>query len=410
MKSLTAEVAHLPWIDRLCRQQIFRKLALIKDAYLTIEEPWGSSSFGDPASDLWATIKVEDPEAWRTIAFNGVTGSGEAYMTGDWSTDNLPGVIRTFVRNQAVLQSLDSGFARVAKSLLKVWYQFQRNSEKGSRRNIAAHYDLGNDLFEHFLDPSLMYSSAIFPSPEASLEEAAYYKLQCICEKLQLTPDDHLIEIGTGWGGMAIFAAKHYGCRVTTTTISEEQYQLAKARVEKEGLQDQITLLKQDYRQLEGQFDKLVSIEMIEAVGHQYMDTYFATLKRLLKPSGLALIQAITIEDRKYETAKNSVDFIKRYIFPGGFLPSVSAIQEASLYNTDMVCTHLEDIGHHYAETLRHWRKRFLEAGTKLKKLGYDDTFQRLWDFYFAYCEGGFDERSISTVQIVFARPQYRSR
>lgn len=409
MKTLTAEAKPMHWLDKLSRRAICSRLKSLSDAHLVIEEPWGEQAFGDPNAELRARIRIHDTEAWRTIALNGSVGAGEAYMTGDWDADDLPNLIRILARNQQVLGGIDGGVTRVFRALMRVWYRFQRNSEKGARRNIAAHYDLGNEMFELFLDPTMMYSSAIFPSAEASLEEASYFKLQRICEKLQLKPEDHLIEIGTGWGGMAIFAAKHYGCRVTTTTISDQQYDLAKQRVEKEGLQDKVTLLKQDYRQLEGQFDKLVSIEMIEAVGHQYLETYFSTLKRLLKPNGLALIQAITIEDQRYEVAKSNVDFIKRYIFPGGFLPSVTAIQNCLTKCTDMTTLHMEDIGRHYAETLRHWRRAFLSREQQLEQMGYNPTFRRMWDFYFSYCEGGFEERSIGTVQLVFARPGFRT-
>ena len=253
-----------------------------------------------------------------------------------------------------------------------------------------------------------MYSSGIFPSATASMEEASLYKLDRICQKLRLNADDHLLEIGTGWGSMAIHAAKFYGCRVTTTTISEEQYAWAERRVKEEGLQDKITLLKQDYRLLEGQYDKLVSIEMIEAVGHQFLDTYTATISRLLKDDGIALLQAITIDDQRYEQAKTEVDFIKRYIFPGSFIPCVTAISQSFARASDMKMIHLEDITPHYARTLAAWRERFLHNQEKIKALGYDDTFIRLWDFYFAYCEGGFAERVIGDVQVIFAKPQNR--
>ncbi|WP_221801045.1 SAM-dependent methyltransferase [Oceanobacter mangrovi] len=404
MKSLT-NPTDIRWIDRVCRDALCQRLEQIQRGYITIREQGQTRTFGDPASPLRACITVHDAEAWRTIALNGSVGSGDAYMTGDYSVDNLPALIRIFCRNKDVLDRIDSGWASLGKRLLQGWNYFHRNTEKGSRRNIAAHYDLGNEMFRLFLDPTLMYSSAIFPTKETSLEQASLFKLDRICQKLQLTPDDHLIEIGTGWGSMAIHAARHYGCRVTTTTISEQQYQLAQQRIAEAGLTDRITLLKQDYRQLEGKFDKLVSVEMIEAVGHQYLNTYFQTISKLLKPDGIALIQAITIDDWRYQQAKNSVDFIKRYIFPGGFLPSVTAIQNAMLSAGDLKTIHLEDIGTHYAETLRRWRKDFLASRDAIRKQGYDETFYRLWDFYFAYCEGGFDERVISTVQMVFAKP-----
>lgn len=394
------------WIDQLCRQALYRQLSHLQHASLTIIDQHGHQHFGNTGSELRATVTVHDTEAWRSIALYGSVGFGESYMTADWSCDDLPAVIRIMARNKEVLDRIDGGWRSIGKYALKFWNRFQNNTEKGSRRNIAAHYDLGNALFEQFLDPTMMYSSAIFPTPDATLEQASLYKLECICQKLQLQASDHLIEIGTGWGAMAIYAASHYGCRVTTTTISEEQYQRTRQRIEDAGLQDRITLLKQDYRQLEGCFDKLVSIEMIEAVGHQYLNTYFGTLSHLLKPDGIGLIQAITIDDWRYEHAKHNVDFIKRYIFPGGFLPSVTAIQTAMSQVTDLKTVHLEDITPHYADTLRHWRAAFLARRNTIEHLCGDSAFIRLWDFYFSYCEGGFDERVIGTVQMVFAKPR----
>lgn len=279
---------------------------------------------------------------------------------------------------------------------------------KTSRANIAAHYDLGNAMFETFLDPTMMYSSAVFPRPEASLEEASRHKLDRICQQLELKPSDHLLEIGTGWGGMAIHAAKHYGCRVTTTTISKEQFEYAQARVAAEGLQDRVILLLEDYRDLTGEYDKLVSIEMIEAVGHTYYDSYFRQCARLLKPQGLMLLQAITMADQRYELARKRVDFIQKYIFPGGALPSVTAILDKLTGKTDLRLINLDDITPHYAETLKRWRQNFLAARARLHELGYDEAFVRLWDFYFCYCEDGFRERAIGTVHMLLAKPGYR--
>ena len=288
-------------------------------------------------------------------------------------------VIRVLALNKDVVDQIDGGWATVGKIALKFFHQLNKNTEKGSKRNIAAHYDLGNDMFELFLDPTMMYSSGIFPSEDATMEQASVYKLDRICQKLDLQPEDHLVEIGTGWGSMAIHAAKHYGCRVTTTTISDEQYAWAENKVKEQGLEDRITLLKQDYRLLAseraGQFDKLVSIEMIEAVGYHYLNTYIDACSALLKTDGVALIQAITIDDQRYEQAKTEVDFIKRYIFPGSFIPCVTAIQSAVTQASDMKMTHMEDITPHYARTLAEWRKRFLSNEQQIKALGYDDTF-----------------------------------
>ena len=278
----------------------------------------------------------------------------------------------------------------------------------GSRENISAHYDLGNEFFSLFLDPSLMYSSAVFPEGCNNLDEASQHKLQLICEDLELSESDHLEEIGTGWGGMAIYAAEHYGCRVTTTTISKEQFDRASAEVKRRGLDHLVTLLFEDYRALTGQYDKLVSIEMIEAVGHEYFDTYFDCVSKLLKPEGKAVIQAITISKQRYEPARRSVDFIKRYIFPGGCLPSLAVINNALAKNTDMQMVGLRDIAEDYARTLEHWHTAFLNKLEEVKALGFDDRFIRMWRFYLSYCEGGFRERIIGTYQITMAKPYYR--
>lgn len=408
MKSITLDAPDGNWLERQCRQQVMRRLQALQNGLLVIHEQGQQWSLGDTNSELRADVIIHDPEAWRSLALNGGLGAGEAYMTGDWSSPDLPAVIRLFSRNQAVLHGIDSGIAQLARHALRLLAWQQRNTEKGARRNIAAHYDLGNDMFQLFLDPTLMYSSAMFPHADATLEQASLFKLDRICQKLQLTPDDHLLEIGTGWGSMAIHAARHYGCRVTTTTISRQQYDLARQRIQDAGLDDRITLLLQDYRQLEGRFDKLVSIEMIEAVGHQYLPRYFNALRQLLKPDGLALIQAITIQDQHYNRAVRNVDFIKRYIFPGGFLPSVTVLHNAMTNASDLRSLHLEDFGPHYAETLRRWRAAFMANRSHLQTMGYNDTFVRMWDYYFAYCEGGFDERVISVVQLLMARPGHR--
>ena len=409
MKSLTMNPENMHWLDRLCRNALFRTLENLHTGCIRLHEGSQQHIFGNANDTEYdVSLQIHDAEAYRNIALNGSVGAGESYMTGDWSSDNLPLLIRVLARNKDVVDNIDGGLANIGKVLLKGFHYLNRNTEKGSRRNIAAHYDLGNDMFELFLDPTMMYSSGIFPAETSSMEEASVYKLDRICQKLQLTVEDHLVEIGTGWGSMAIHAAKHYGCKVTTTTISEEQFAWAERRVREEGLEDKITLLKKDYRALEGQFDKLVSIEMIEAVGHQFLNTYIETCSRLLKDDGIALIQAITIDDQRYEQAKNEVDFIKRYIFPGSFIPCVTAISQAVSRASDMKMIHMEDITPHYARTLDAWRQRFLSNKEKIKALGYDDTFIRLWDFYFAYCEGGFAERVIGDVQLIFAKPLNR--
>jgi len=285
---------------------------------------------------------------------------------------------------------------------------FNANTLTGSSKNISAHYDLGNDFFKLFLDSRMMYSAAIYPDAETQLEEAAVYKLDILCKKLRLNEDDHLLEIGTGWGGLAIYAAKNYGCSVTTTTISQEQYKHARQSVREAGLEHRVTVLLQDYRELQGTYTKLVSVEMIEAVGHKHYKQYFSTCSKLLRDDGLMCIQAITIPDQRYDQAIKSVDFIQRYIFPGGCLPSNDVISRCVARHTDMQIVNLEDIGMDYAKTLADWRKGFESNLERVKQMGFDDVFCRMWEYYLYYCEGGFRERAISTVHVVMAKPGAR--
>jgi len=351
---------------------------------------------------------VHDPRFYSEIAFGGSIGAGEAYMDAYWSTDDLTAVIRILVSNRDVLDGMEGGLAGVAAPLRKVLHWAARNSRHGSRRNIAAHYDLGNDFFRIFLDPTLMYSAAVFERPEMTLEEASVAKLDRICRRLQLKPGDHVIEIGTGWGGFALHAAGRYGCRVTTTTISRQQHALARERIDAAGLADRVTLLLEDYRDLAGTYDKLVSIEMIEAVGHQYYDTYFRKCSDLLKPEGMMMLQAITIADHRYAAARDAVDFIQRHIFPGSCIPSIAAISDAIARVTDLRLIHLDDIGPDYAITLRRWRENLFANLAAVRALGYSEEFIRMWEFYFCYCEGGFIERVIGDAQLLFVKPLAR--
>ena len=392
----------------LLKRGLLRQLAHLRHGQLTLVEAGERQLFGQPDAHLRAEIQVHDEAFWPMVAGNGSIGAGEAYMQGYWSSPDLTAVIRLFVVNLDVLDGLEGGLARLGRPLLHGLHWLNRNTRRGSRKNIAAHYDLGNALFEQLLDSTMMYSAAMFRSAEDSLEQAQLYKLQRICEKLDLQPDDHLLEIGTGWGSMALYAASHYGCRVTTTTLSREQYEYTRQRIEALGLQDRITLLLKDYRDLEGQYDKLVSIEMIEAVGHRYLPTYFRQCARLLKDDGLMLLQSITIRDQRYEQAKRSVDFIQRYIFPGGALPSLQVLLENVGRDTDLNLHHMEDFGLHYARTLRLWHDNLRRARHSLEPLGYDEQFYRLWEFYLCYCEGGFLERSIGAAQLLLAKPGAR--
>jgi cyclopropane-fatty-acyl-phospholipid synthase len=329
-------------------------------------------------------------------------------MDGHWDCSDLVGLVRLLVRNRNLLDGMEGGPARLGGWALKAWHALRRNTRDGARRNIAAHYDLGNPFFRLFLSDDLMYSSALYAGEDDSLEAASTRKLDRICDKLRLGADDHVVEIGTGWGGFAVHAARTRGCRVTTTTISREQHALACQRVADAGLQDRVQVLLSDYRDLRGHYDKLVSIEMIEAIGPQYLDTYFATLGRLLKPEGLGLVQAITIEDHRYEQAVRSVDFIKRHVFPGSFIPSIAAMLAAKTRSTDLALVHLEDFGPSYARTLHDWRLRFLANREAVRAQGFDERFLRMWEFYLAYCEGGFLERSIGVAHLLLAKPGYR--
>ena len=370
----------------------------------------GAHDFGQISADcpLRATVVIHDWNAYQRLALRGSIGVGEGYMAGEWTCDDLPTLVRIFVRNQDALLGLEHGLTRLMTPLFRLMYARRDNSRQGSRANIAAHYDLGNEFYRLFLDETLMYSAAIFPTPDAELREASIAKLDRICRKLDLQPEDHLLEIGSGWGGFALYAARHYGCRVTTTTISQEQYRLTRERVREAGLDARITVLCQDYRELRGHYDKLVSIEMIEAVGEQHLDAYFRTCAELLKPCGMMLLQAITIADQKYDQYRREVDFIRHYIFPGGFLPSLTAIAETLTRATDLRVFHLEDIGAHYATTLRHWRQRFLANLDRVQALGFPEAFIRMWDYYLCYCEGGFRERAIGTVQVLMTKPLCR--
>lgn len=362
--------------------------------------------FGDENSEHKATIIVNNPECYRDILLNGTVGSGEAYIKGYWHSPDLTAVIQLMVANMQALHQLDGSNSISQKLALKIYSLLTRNTAKKAKENIAAHYDLGNDLFSLFLDKTMMYSAAIYQNEDTPLSQAAVHKLDVICQKLQLTSDHHVIEIGTGWGGFAIHAAQHYGCKVTTTTISQEQYNYADAKIKALGLDDKITLLLKDYRELSGQYDRLVSIEMIEAVGYQYYDSFFNTCDRLLKDDGQMLIQAITISDQRFERAKKSVDFIQRYIFPGGCLPSNTVMHQHLAKNTDMQMFDVHDITYDYALTLKHWRDAFFENINQVKALDYPEEFIRMWDFYLSYCEGGFLERVIQTSQFVACKPK----
>lgn len=409
--TVTCEKPAFGALDRFLRQQLAGQMAGLKHGRLVLDDACGTLELGEPAAshpDLQIHLEVLDADFYRAIAGNGSVGAGEAYMDGLWRCDNLVGLIQLLVRNRDLLDGMESGLARLGGMAMRGWHAMRRNTRDGSRRNIAAHYDLGNEFFGLFLSGDLMYSSAIWEHASDTLEQASARKLERICRKLDLQPGDRVVEIGTGWGGFALYAAQHYGCHVTTTTISREQHALASAKVAAAGLGGRVELLLEDYRDLHGQYDKLVSIEMVEAIGASYLDTYFSQLGALLKPDGLALVQAITIEDHRYVQALNSVDFIKRHVFPGSFIPSINALLAAKTRASDLALTHLEDFGSSYALTLKAWRERFLACLPQVRAQGFDERFIRMWEFYLAYCEGGFRERSIGVAHLLLARPGNR--
>ncbi|WP_350559309.1 cyclopropane-fatty-acyl-phospholipid synthase family protein [Psychrobacter sp. CAL346-MNA-CIBAN-0220] len=424
--SLLKPVSHS--VNYLARKAIFRALSHLQFGSITLIEDFDekitnnqtfgksvkkatSTSARQPSSSevgrhpLDVTLVIHDSSVYRQLLFGGSIALADSYIDGEWDTDDLTGLIRLAARNLAVLDKLESRFGGVSKTLEKAKHKLRSNDKSGAKSNILAHYDLGNEMYERFLDDTMMYSSAVYPTPDTTLAQAQQHKLALICQRLQLKADDHVVEIGTGWGGFAIYAARHYGCHVTTTTISDAQYQEARRRVEDAGLSNKITLLKQDYRELTGHYDKLVSIEMIEAVGHEFLPTFFAKCNDLLKPTGLMVLQAITFNDQNYRDYVGSVDFIQTHIFPGGCLLSNKELTTQFTEQTDMVIKQLHDYGFDYAYTLRDWRAAFMAQRQEIKALGYDETFIRLWNFYFCYCEGGFLERTIGVVQVTAVKP-----
>jgi cyclopropane-fatty-acyl-phospholipid synthase len=391
------------WLDKRCRSLVFSVLAKIDYGQIELVDNGQRFLFPEFAENksLLGRINIHDTSVYRDFVKGGSIGAAEAYIAGKWSSPDLTAVIRIFARAQQQTDALEQKKPWLTKLKYALLHRSNRNSQAGSKKNILAHYDLGNELYSRFLDPQMMYSSAIYPQEGATLAEAQQHKLLTICQRLELKASDHLLEIGTGWGGLAIYAAQHYGCKVTTTTISDAQHAYAKQRIEELGLTEQITLLKKDYRDLTGEYDKLVSIEMIEAVGFEYLPSFFQQCNQRLKPGGKLLIQSITIADQRFDYYKHNVDFIQRYIFPGGFLPSVTVLTQNLTQHTELVTESISDIGLDYAKTLAHWREAFLNAWSELTQFGYDEKFKRLWLYYFAYCEGAFLERSTSTVHLL---------
>ncbi len=406
---LSREIApgkSLSFLERRCRSLALRALACLDAPGMVVEERGSARPVGDVEHGSAPTLRIHRSRFWKRLALGGSLGAAEAYIDGDWDCGRLVSLMQLLARHAEPISQIERTSSMMMRLLSRFVHSLRMNSRSGSRRNIAAHYDLSNELFAVFLDETMTYSSGIFTTPGATLQEASIAKYDRIARKLQLTPRDHVLEIGSGWGGFAMHAAKHYGCHVTATTISQAQYQLAEQRIADAGLCDRVHLLQSDYRDLQGKYDKLVSIEMIEAVGQRYLDIFFRKCSGLLKANGAMLLQGIVMPDCRYDRYRRSVDFIQKYIFPGGFLPSHAAIGQCVRYNTDLQIVHLEAFGLHYAETLARWRKRFVQNLAAVSKLGFDRRFIRTWMYYLCYCEAGFRQRQVDVSQITFIKPR----
>ncbi|HMO13314.1 MAG TPA: cyclopropane-fatty-acyl-phospholipid synthase family protein [Pirellulaceae bacterium] len=393
---------------RILEKMVQRKLANLRSGQLILDLADRQIRFGNEGSVPSVIIHVHNDRLFQRIAWGGDLGAAESYMDGDWDCDDLVNLFRIMIANLDTADALKRGSGRIRAKLLHLAQILRPNLQRRAKQNILQHYDLSNNFFANFLDPTLSYSSAIFADPQESLENASLRKLQLVCEKLQLSPAHHLLEIGTGWGSLAIFAAKNYGCRVTTTTVSDQQFRLAGERIRQFGLESQITLLNRDYRELKGTFDRIVSIEMIEAVGHRFLKHFFSCCNRLLDPSGLMLLQGIVIRDQRFEFHTKNIDFMRRYIFPGGCLPSVTALLHAMTEGSEMRMLHLEDIAAHYPPTLLSWLNAFDHNEPSIRELGFDERFLRMWRFYFCYCAAAFLERQVNNIQALFAGPLSR--
>jgi cyclopropane-fatty-acyl-phospholipid synthase len=397
------------WISKRLRitQRIFFKLlAKIQFGKITISDSSGTAVFsGIEGSDTHHVhVTINQMQAYKKILFHGSTGASESYMHHEWDVDDLIKLIEIVIKNEEIFANIEGPFVKIFNYLQRCIGAQRENDITKAKQNIIAHYDLGNDFFKLFLDPSMMYSCALYEPERISLEQASMKKLETICQQLQLKPTDHVLEIGTGWGGFAIYAARKYGCKITTTTISDKQYAYVKREIEHLGLQNRIELLNQDYRQLSGQYDKLVSIEMIEAIGSKYFDVYFRQCNNLLKPNGLFFLQAITINDQAYLQARDRIDFIKKYIFPGGCLPSINVISNCIANHTQMQLLFMRDIGKHYATTLIDWLRKFDQHVAQVKDQGFSEQFIRMWRFYFCYCAAGFKQSYISDIHALWRK------
>ena len=397
------------WFERQVRSAVFRRLGELQGGRIEYYDAIGCATFGNSFEkpQLSAEWNINNPDFYGQLAMAGSLGVAESYLRGDWETDNLTTLLRILCRNLETVSGTDSGLARAGRWLARAGHWANRNTRKGSRENISRHYDLSNDFFELFLDPTWMYSAARFDSPEMSLEDASVAKLDSICRKADLKPGEHVLEIGTGWGGFALHAVRNYGIELTTTTISRQQLLKAREQIQSAAISDRVELLESDYRDLTGTYDKVVSIEMVEAVGDQFLDDYFRQCGRLLKPGGRFVLQGIVMPEQRYESYKRSVDFIQKYIFPGGFLPSVAAMQDSVGRTSNLRLVSVEDLSTDYALTLRHWRRRFLDRLDDVRDLGFDDRFIRMWEYYLCYCEAAFLERAVGVVQVVWDKPGF---
>jgi cyclopropane-fatty-acyl-phospholipid synthase len=404
-----ASVRKIPRLDAMCRAALARTLCGIREGEITMTDGESAGTFGraTPEFPVRATVTVHDPSFYRRALLGGSVGAGESYVDGAWTCDDLVALVRIMARNEEALSGMESGAARLLGWAYRAGHGLRRNTRAGSRRNVAEHYDLGNDFYRLFLDPTMAYSCAIFDRADATLEEASIAKFDRIARKLRLSPAHRVLEVGCGWGGFALHAASNYGCRVVGTTVSRAQHEEATRRVAEAGLAHRVEIRLQDYRDTEGTFDRVVSVEMIEAVGAGYLPAFMKACASRLSPDGLMLLQAITIRDDLYDRHVRTVDFIKRHVFPGTFIPSVTAIAAAAK-GTDLRLVHLEDITPHYAETLKAWRERFRARLREVRSQGFPDRFVRMWEYYLSYCEGSFRERYNGNVQMIFSRPRWR--
>jgi cyclopropane-fatty-acyl-phospholipid synthase len=394
------------WFQRLAQRRILKWIEGMEGGTISFTDRERSLHFGEQSADsLQADWQVDDSDFYRLLAMDGSLGMAESYLRGHWHSHDLTSLLTILCRNLHRVPEANSLMVSLSNTANRLAKPFRRNTRSGSKRHIAAHYDLSNEFFELFLDPTMMYSAGYFHKDDSTLHEASVAKLDQICRKLDLNHSDSVLEIGTGWGGFALHAAERHDIDLTTTTISDAQLAKARQRFAAAGIADRVQLLDADYRDLDGQFDKLVSIEMVEAVGERYLDTYFRQCGRLLKPGGRFVVQAIVMPEQRYDAYRRGVDFIQKYIFPGGFLPSVAAMQESVGRTSNLRLSEVEDMSEHYARTLKAWRQRFFERIDDVRRLGFDDRFIRMWEYYLCYCEAAFRQRAVGVVQIVWDKP-----